>query len=172
MSEYKNNGSYVGEVTQALDELFFKLNETNETKLTNYYDKLIDTYDNAIGEKALIEKAKLLFKQGKFDAVLAMQVPLSKVSDIYDVKPEELIYTSAKSLALEYLKKDDCQMMIGLIEDYKLQFDGMQNDEKLFGCMMRLSRFERAKEISSAHLKDTKLESRFIWSQKALEVLF
>jgi len=172
LSEYKNKGEYVEEVTQALDALFFKLNETNETKLANYYDKLIGTYENAIGEKALIEKAKLLFKQGKFDAVLAMKESLNKVSDTYDVKPEELIYGSAKSLALEYLKKDECQMMIGLVEEYKIQFEGTQNDEKLFGCMMRLSRFERAKEISGGHLKDVKLENRFAWSQKELEVLF
>ena len=63
-------------------------------------------------------------------------------------------------------------MMIGLMEEYKIQFEGTQNDEKLFGCMMRLSRFEKAKEISEAHLKDTKLESRFAWSQKELAVLF
>lgn len=63
-------------------------------------------------------------------------------------------------------------MVIGLIEEYKIQFEGTQNDEKLFGCMMRLSRFERAREISSTHLKDTKLESRFAWSQKELEALF
>ena len=37
---------------------------------------------------------------------------------------------------------------------------------------MRLSRYERAKEISGAHLKDAKLESRYIWAQRDVNVLF
>lgn len=172
LADYKSNGEYVAEVNESLDALFFKLNETNETKLAVYYDKLIKNYSNGIGEKALIEKAKLLLRQGKFNDVLEMKEELSKASDTHEIKPEELIYDAAKSLALEHLKADQCQMVITLAEEYKIDFQNIEGEDKLFTCFMQLSRFERAKEISTAHLKDTKLASRFAWSQREVEVLY
>lgn len=173
LGEYKNSGDYVKEVTENLDALFFKLNETNETKLATYYDKLINNYGtNAIGEKALIEKAKLLFKQGKFNDVLSLKEELRKAVDANDATAEELIYSSAKSLVLGYLKTDECQMVVTLSEEYKLDLQKIDDEAKLFNCFVRLSRYERAKEISTEHLKDIKLESRFIWSEKEVDVLY
>jgi tetratricopeptide (TPR) repeat protein len=173
LAEYKLNGEFVTDVKESLDALFFKLNESNETKLANYYDKLIDTYaSNPIGEKALIEKAKLLLKQGNFSDLLTMKEELLKVHGNYDEKPEELIYGAAKSLSLNYLKEGQCQETVGLIEEYKLIYDGNESEEKLFDCFMRLSRFERAEEISVAHLKDSKIENRFKWSQNEVEALY
>ncbi|MDD3342006.1 MAG: hypothetical protein PHR87_00345 [Sulfurospirillaceae bacterium] len=173
LSEYKQNGDYVDDVKESLDALFFKLNESNETKLASYYDKLIKNYgSNPIGEKALIEKAKLLVKQEKFSELLAMKNELLAVSGTYDEKPEELIYSAAKSLSLNYLKENKCQEVIGLTEEYKLIFDGVQSEEKLFDCFMKLSRFDRAEEISVKHLKEPKLEMRFAWSQKEVDALY
>ncbi|QIR76179.1 hypothetical protein FA592_08010 [Sulfurospirillum diekertiae] len=172
LADYKNSGEYVQEVTESLDELFFKLNENNETKLANYYDKLIETYNNEIGQKALLEKAKLLLKQKRYEEVLKLQKDLEKLPDRYEIKPEELIYEAAKSLALQELLKDECQNTVGLIEEYKLQINEPQYEEKLFQCFMRVSRYDRAKEISDTHLKDAQLISRYAWSQKQVQVLF
>ena len=173
LAEYKLNGEFVDDVKESLDALFFKLNESNETKLADYYDKLIKNYaSNPIGEKALIEKAKLLLKQGKFSELLAMKEALLGVSGHYDEKPEELVYSAAKALSLQYLQESKCQEMIGLTEEYKLIYDGNESEEKLFDCFMRLSRFDRAEEISATHLKDAKLESRFKWSQNEVDVLY
>ncbi|WP_263832298.1 DUF7494 domain-containing protein [Sulfurospirillum oryzae] len=172
LADYKNSGEHVQEVTESLDELFFKLNENNETKLANYYDKLIETYNNEIGQKALLEKAKLLLKQKRFEEVLNLQKDLAKVPDHYEIKPEELIYEAAKSLALQELEKDECQNTVGLIEEYKLQITEPQYEEKLFKCFMRVSRYDRAREISDTHLKDAQLASRYAWSQKQVQVLF
>jgi len=172
LSDYKNSGSYVQEVNESLDELFFKLNENNETKLANYYDKLIENYSNEIGQKALLEKAKLLLKQQRFEEVLALQKELSRVPDRFDIKPEELIYEAAKLLALQKLQKDECQNVVSMIEEYKLQITEPEHEEKMFQCFMRVSRFERAREISSGHLKDSSLESRYKWAQKEVQALF
>lgn len=171
LSEYKNSGEYVEEVTESLDALFFKLNETDEVKLIHYYDKLIENYSNAIGEKALIEKAKLLLKQKKFEDVLAMKLALMKVSGAHGIDPEELIYNAAKALVIEHLDTGQCQVSVALIEEYKLQFEA-NSDEKLFECFLRLSRFEKAKEISTPHLKERKLENRFAWSQREIAALY
>ncbi|WP_333803039.1 tetratricopeptide repeat protein [Sulfurospirillum sp.] len=172
LADYKNSGDYVQEVTESLDELFFKLNENNETKLANYYDKLIENYNNEIGQKALLEKAKLLLKQQRFEEVLALQNELGKVPDRYEIKPEELIYGAAKSLALQKLQKDECQTVVGLIEEYKLQINESEYEEKLYKCFVRVSRFDRAQEISSPHLKDISLQSRYAWAQKEVQVLY
>ena len=172
LADYKNTGAYVPEVTESLDELFFKLNENNETKLAEYYDKLIEKYTNEIGQKALLEKAKLLLKQERYQDVLNLQNELVKLPDHFEIKPEELIYEAAKLLALQVLQKDDCQNTVNLIETYKLHINEPEYEEKLFQCYMRVSRFDRAKEISDTHLKDAKLERRYAWSQKEVQVLF
>lgn len=172
LNDYKNSGDYVQEVTESLDELFFKLNENNETKLANYYDKLIEKYNNEIGQKALLEKAKLLLKQQRFEEVLTLQKELERVPDRFDIKPEELVYESAKALALQQLQKDECLTVVNLIEMYKLQITESEHEEKLFQCFMRVSRFDRAREISTTHLKDSALASRYHWSQKEVQALF
>ena len=173
LDTYRNGGEYVDEVKERLDELFFKRTENNETILANYYDKLIQNYTaNAIGEKALIEKAKLLLKQGEFQKVLELEESLLKAPDAHGVKPEELIYEAAKSQAIKELEKGACQEVVRLVEQYKLHIEGAVYEEKLFGCFMRLARYERAKEISVLHVKDTKLDSRFVWTQRYANVLF
>ena len=172
LADYKNSGEFVQEVTESLDELFFKLNENNETKLADYYDKLIEKYNNEIGQKALLEKAKLLLKQQRYQEVLNLQKQLGNVPDRYEIKPDELIYEAAKALALGELQKDECQNVIGLIETYKLQIAETEYEEKLFKCFMRVSRYDRAKDIAETHLKDAQLASRYAWSQKEVQVLF
>ncbi len=172
LSEYKNGGEFLEEVRERLDELFFKRTENNETLLAQYYDTLIEKYTNAIGEKALVEKAKLLLKQEKYEEVLALEKELLKVSDALDAKPESLIYEAAKALAIKRLQTDACSELVSLIETYKVQMEEPEYEEKLFHCFMRLSRFERAQEISRAHLKDKRLEDRFVWAQREVNVLF
>ena len=172
LAEYKNTGDHVQEVTESLDELFFKLKDNNETELLNHYEKLIQNYNNEIGQKALIEKAKILLKQGKYEDVLALQKALSNVPDKFDTKGDELIYEAAKMLAIKQLEQNECQNAVSLIENYKLHIEEAQHEEKLFQCFMRTSRFENAKEISSAHLKDSVLKSRYYWAQRQVHVLY
>ncbi len=171
LDSYKE-GEYVQEVNESLDRLFFRLTENNETKLEMHYDKLIKNYSNEIGEKALVEKAKLLLKQKRFEDVLALKEQLEKAAGEYEPKPEEIIYEAALTLALQELEKAECHKVVNLIEEHKLQIADGKNDEKIFGCFMQLSRYERAREISANHLADKVLQSRFLWTQKELSALF
>ena len=172
LSEYKH-GAHVEDVKERLDELFFKRKENNETLLASHYDALIERYtNNAIGEKALVEKAKLLLKQGNYEALLALEESLMKSSNVQDVKPEELIYEGAKAWAIQGLQRAQCQNVVRLIETYKLHITESAHEEKLFECFVQLSRYERAKEMSVLHVKDAKLESRFLWSQRHANVAF
>lgn len=170
LREYKE-GEYAQEVKERLDELFFKREESNESKLLEHYDTLIQTYQNAISEKALIEKAKLLLKQGHFEEVLALKESLLKVPDTYGVVPESLLYEAAQALALKRLDEKKCSDVVTLTEVYQLQFAQASKEKELFECFLSLSRFEKAKEISALHVKDKALEDRFIWLQKHAIVL-
>jgi hypothetical protein len=173
LDEYKNTGDYVQEVTESLDALFFELKENNETTLAHYYDKLIEKYtDNEIGQRALLEKANLLFKQKAYANVLALEDALEKIPDRFPLKGAELIYEAAKAFSLEHLNKKQCQESVRLIETYKLQFSEALYDESLFECFMAVSRFDRAREISHKHLNDSTLESRYQWAQKEVQALY
>lgn len=57
---------------------------------------------------------------------------LGESSDRYEIKPEELVVVAAKSLALQKLQKDECQTVVGLIEEYKLQINEPEYEEKLY----------------------------------------
>lgn len=172
LATYKNGGEYVEEVKERLDELFFKRNESNETRLANYYDKLIDTYSNGIGDKALLEKAKLRYKQGAFEEVLTLEKQLIKLPESADDKPEEIIYAAAYGLALQELNTSNCQKVVSLVETYKLHIKESAQESKLFHCFMQQARYDRAEEISALHVKDTKLEERFAWSERHVNALF
>lgn len=172
LANYGNGGEYVEEVKERLDELFFKRNDGNETYLANYYDKLIDTYSNNIGDKALLEKAKLRYKQGAFEEVLSMEENLIKIPDSAEEKPEEIIYAAAYSLAVQELNASACQKVVTLIEQYKLHINESALEAKLFKCFMQQARYDKAKDISALHVKDTKMEERFAWSQRHVNALF
>ena len=165
LAEYKNNGEFIKDVTESLDELFFKRVENNETKLANYYDKLIDNYNNEIGQKALLEKAKLLLKQQRFLDVLSLQKALEKVPDTHEIKPQELIYEAALSLALQKLQQDECQDVVNYIETYKLQITEAKYEPQLFQCFMRLARYRdwetdrKSTRLNSSHITRSRMPS-------------
>jgi len=166
MNEYKS-GDYRKEVQQALDELFFELKETNETKLTNYYDTLISKYKNEIGDRAVVEKAKLLLSNERYKDVLKMQKALKYVSDKNSSEANGLILDAANALSILSLKDDNCAKTVGYIEKYNLDLSKFKQ-KKLFDCLLRTSRFKKANELSKTKIKDKNLKNRFIWLEKYL----
>jgi len=173
LETFKTTGQYVQEVTESLDALFFERHENNETKLVAYYDNLIEKYtNNEIGQRALLEKANLLLKQKAFTKVLELEEALNNVPDQFELKGAELIYAAAKALSVEHLGKKECQSSVYFIETYKLLIDEPLYQEPLFECFMATARYERAHEISSAHLQDSTLQSRYQWAQKEVQALF
>jgi len=168
LKEYKN-GDYKDDIQTSLDELFFELNETNETKLANYYDKLIGKYKNKIGDRAVIEKAKLLLSQKRYEDVLKMQDALDYVSESNTTS--EYIVTASNALAIIALKDDKCNQAVSYIEKYKLNLEQFDNS-KIFDCFIRTSRYTRAKNLSEIRIKDGTLKERNEWMQKYLLSLY
>jgi tetratricopeptide (TPR) repeat protein len=161
LKEYKY-GEYKDDVQIALDELFFELNETNETKLANYYDELIEKYKNKIGDKATIEKAKLLLNQKRYKDVLKMQNSLDYISESNSTN--EYVLDAANALVNLSLEKDECNEAVLYIEKYKLDLEKFDKD-RVFECLMRTSRYTKANTLSQMYIKDSSLKTRNKWMQ-------
>lgn len=170
--EYKSNykdGDYIDEVNQALDELFFKTKETNETKLLNYYNVLISKYNNNIKDKAVIEKAKLLMKQKKFDEVLGMKDLLERTADHNASTSSNLIEDAGYALIEKELSSQNCNKAISILENYKLEQNTVVHKEKLFSCLMVTSRYLSAEKLANAGLKSTSFAQKFQWLQNFID---
>ena len=168
LEEYKY-GDYKDDVQISLDELFFELNETNETKLANYYDELIEKYQNKIGDKAVVEKAKLLLSQKRYEDVLKMQSALEYISE--NNTTSKYVTTASSTLVVLALKEDKCSQAVNYIEKYKLNLEKFDS-KKVFECFIRTSRYTRAKNLSENYIKEGKLKSRNEWMQKYLLSLY
>lgn len=166
LKEYKY-GEYKDEVQTNLDELFFELNETNETKLANYYDELISKYQNKIGDKAVVEKAKLLFSQKRYEDVLKMKSSLDYVNDNNSSKNHKIIEDAASALVLKELDEDNCNLAVNYIEKYNLEVE-VFDKVKVFDCFIKTARFEKAETHSQKYIKSKNLKDRFTWLQKYL----
>lgn len=161
-------GQYKEEVQEALDELFFELEETNETKLANYYDTLINKYENKISDRALEEKAKLFLDKGNYEEVLNMQDPLMRINDTNastQTQAHPLVRSAAQALAKQEIKNDNCTRAINLFKAYKLD-SGAFDSQALFECMLRTSRFEKAGNIAQKELENSDLNEKLAWMER------
>lgn len=170
LNEYKS-GDFREEVQESMDRLFFELNETNETKLANYYDELIEKYKNNIGDKAVVEKAKLLLSQKRYEDVLKMQDVLLQVSDDNSTQIQQIVSEAASSLTKNSMNNDDCLEAVKYIEEYKLPEDNFES-QKIYNCLMRSSRYQRAKELSEGKINSSDLHVRKIWLENYVGSLY
>jgi hypothetical protein len=170
LKEYKS-GEYIDKVQEALDELFFELKETNATKLENYYNELINKYQNKIGDRAIVEKAKLLLKEKRYSDVLKMQSALLRVSDDNNTQINNLVNQAASALTKGDMKDNDCLGAVKYMEEYKLEENSFEAN-KVYECFMRTSRFIKAKELSEMKIQSKNLKEKLKWLENYLASLY
>ncbi|MBE0491592.1 MAG: hypothetical protein IBX44_05030 [Sulfurospirillum sp.] len=168
--EYKN-GDFSQDVQEALDALFFELQETNESKLANYYETLIERYQNDIGKKALIEKAKLLLAQKRFTDVLKMQDALQAIADENTSQNSQIITDAAFALTNQALNEDNCIQAVGYIEQFTIDPNTL-DATKAFECFIRTSRYEHAKTLSLTNTNTKDLKQKLFWLERYLKSVF
>lgn len=78
-----------------------------------------------------MKKQNYCSSRKKYESVLELAPSLLKLQEGQDFQPESLIYEAAHALALKHLNNDACSDVVNLMETYKLQFEGNQNEEKL-----------------------------------------
>ncbi|NOX16466.1 MAG: hypothetical protein GXP61_10700 [Epsilonproteobacteria bacterium] len=166
---YKD-GVYIDEVNRAIDRLFFKLKETNTTKLIRYYNILIKKYNNDIKDKAVIAKAKLLLKEKKYQKVLSMKKMIDEAVDQNSSVGKQLINSAATVLFYESLKKKQCKKAVDFVEKYKLDIYKADNEEMLYKCFLVTARYKKAQLLTIRGLENKNFKQKFKWLQKNIQV--
>ncbi|WP_331775158.1 tetratricopeptide repeat protein [Sulfurospirillum sp. 1612] len=163
-------GDYIDHVNRALDELFFETDENNETKLLNYYNVLIGKYNNFIKDKAIIEKAKLLIKNGQYAEVLKMKDLLMSIKNEDKNSSKALLYQAGYALVDQDLKNHACERAILVLETHKLELHHIQDKAKLFTCLMRTSRYQKANQLAQSMATAGDLNHKFGWLERLINV--
>ncbi|MBE2984585.1 hypothetical protein CCAL9344_02395 [Campylobacter sp. RM9344] len=168
-SEFKYNGEYSAEVTQALDALFFELKENNSTKLHEHYRSLMDKYDSSdIGKKALVSEMALNFNERKYRDVLSYT---QKARDLNLTEATNYLDRAAYELARIGFINNDCQIVINLLENYDVDKISLPQF-KLYECYFRTARYNDALNLSKSHIKDENLEDRVEWLVNLSKILY
>jgi len=151
------DSQYSTEVQETLDSLFYIPEDANKTALMAEYENLETKYaDQEIGQKAALEKAKLLYSEKRYQAVLDLEGSGIEKEDGYS----ELQHDSAKALALMNLEKGKCARAINLSQEYNLSLEA-RFDESLYTCSYKTGNYALAKTTAQKHLKDK--EKRLEW---------
>ncbi|PHR59589.1 MAG: hypothetical protein COA44_01215 [Arcobacter sp.] len=156
---------YTSEVQEALDSLFYTPTDANTTVLLAEYDALQDKYANEeIGNKAAFQKAKLLFDNKQYQAVLEMQDSGAQNEAGY----YELNKKAATLLVLNELENKECSKAIFLSMEHNVSIDA-QYDESLYTCAFKTGSYTLAKDVSKKHLKDK--QDRLKWLYRYAKTL-
>lgn len=146
IANYPKNPQLKDVVTRD-NKLLFGLNRTDSEKL-KIYDYLIENYkgsENA--QKALNLKAKIFYKEKKYEEVLKLA---PKLSD------KKLVMDTHLSMFLDALKANKCQVAIRIyidVKDFPLPKD---KEDETFNCLYKLGFHKQAIEISKGKAQAAK----------------
>jgi len=154
---------YIGFVKSRLDKILLDIDEKNETKKIANIDNILKNYsDDPIYKKALIEKAKILIEDGKYEELFALEKPLKENGG------EKFLAFGAQKKIGEDLQKDNCKDAIYLKDEYNVTVKP-KHDEKFFNCLMRTAQYKEALEITKKHKDEKDLKRRLLWLYHALK---
>lgn len=166
------NGAGMEEIKHAKDGLFFEKSEPKGKEGINKYNDLIDRYGNdSVGQKALYKKAKLLFKEEKFQEVLDIESDLYRLNTKDFPEVNTIIGQSAIALTKKKLQALKCAEAMTLHKMYRLKLQP-QWDGLTFDCALRMGNFPVAKKIATPHLKAPTIVERQIWLSRLAKVHF
>ena len=170
--EQFSQGQYEEEVQEGLDKLFFELSETNSTKLEVYYDTLRERYDNEISQKAVVEKIKLLTKEERYLEALNLDPVVREMAE-GTLKEEgmEALSQAALLRGNEAIEEDQCKEAVALMERYGVG-ERLDNRQKVYECLMRLSRYENAINEAQKYIQERDLRERLSWMENLNRALF
>ncbi len=158
------NGDYIGFVKSRLDKTLLDINEKNATKKMANIDNILAKYPNdPIYKKALIEKAQILIENGKYKKLFALEKEL-KAND----GAKFLQYGAQKKIS-EDLKIFNCKAAMYLLDEYNITVE-VQDEERLFNCLMKFAKYKKALNISQKYLEDKVLPKRLKWMYQTLKL--
>ncbi len=166
------DGDYISAIQTAKDGLFFDNDELNATAKLAEYDKLIEEYTgDVIADKALYEKAKLLLKEKKYAAVLALQSDLKNLDSDKFSDVESIIKDAARGLMEVSLKEKNCKNVLVVANDYNITLSNSW-DDGIYACAMKGGDYQLSASIASKNLKSTDIKLRKKWLYRYIKVDF
>jgi len=165
-------GDFVDVVQTAKDALFFEVSDLNSTAKLAEFDKLIQEYKNdSIGERALYEKAKLLFKEGKYSEVLALKEELKSLDETEYKDVKKIIQDAAKGEMQESLQNKNCKRVLVISNEYNITLSDKW-DDGIYNCAMMGGDFQLSKAIALKNLKSKDFDTRKKWLYRYIKVDF
>jgi tetratricopeptide (TPR) repeat protein len=160
-------GIYSDIVKNNLDRLFFKLKDANTTEQLEHYEYVLNTYDEQeIYNRAVEEKAKILFAQQKYSEADIMR---DKLKDV-NVSEYQVFADTTKELIKSYLTQDNCIEASRLYIEREVSME-RKYDTPLFECLMRLSSYPKAKEIFERNIQSEDIKQKANWMAKGVKLL-
>jgi len=159
LNSYKES-DYTPEVQEALDGLFYTPEDANVSALMAEYDTLQEKYANEeIAQKAALQKAKLLYADKQYEAVLKMEGSgVENEPGYFELKTE-----AALKLVLNELEKGECAKAISLSKEHNISVE-RQYDDKLYACAYKTGNYALAKTTAQEHIKDKQKRLQWLYN--------
>ncbi len=171
ISQY-DDGLFIEMVEVAKDALFFDTNDANYSVKLQELDNLIEVYDtDTIGNRAVYEKAKLLFENKKYSLVLDMKESIIELDAEFYEDKEDIIVDSAIAVMKLALKNKECREVLNISNDYNITLSN-EWDEGIYECSMMGGNYSLSKEVSARNLKSKDLNLRKLWLYRYIKVDF
>jgi len=166
------DGDYIDAVQTAKDGLFFERNDLNTTAKLAEFDNLMETYaGDTIANKALYEKAKLLLKTKRYDAVLALKDKLKNLDSEVYTDTDKILKEAARGAMQESLQKKNCKNVLVVSHDYNITLSNKW-DDGIYVCAMKGGDFKLSKSIASKNLESKNLQHRKKWLYRYAKIDF
>ncbi len=166
------DGDFIKEVEFTKDGLFFDTQDLNATAKLAEYEKLIETYSNdTIGNRAVYERAKLLFELGEFDTIIKTKDPLLQLDAEVFKDKEEIVTNAAIGIMKRSLEHKECKDVIAISNEYNITLSA-DWDDGLFSCAMQGGDFQLAKNIALKNINTQDEDMRKEWLYRYIKVDF
>jgi len=165
-------GQYVDEVKRRKDALFFDVSDENSTQKLEDYNLLINKYQgDSIAQRAIYEKAKLLYEMSRYQEVLDMKDTLLSLDPAIYKDTQELIENAAIGLMKISLKNRECVKVVDLSKNYDINLS-VKWDSDLYNCYIDAGDYDKAKVIAHSHIRSKDFSERISWLQRYIKIDF
>jgi tetratricopeptide (TPR) repeat protein len=157
------DGRYNEFIKERMDKVLIHIKDKNSSKKIKDIDNILKKYSNEpIYKEALIQKAKLLIQEQKYDEVLNM------LKELNDINETSYIKLSAEKLLYRYLDSGNCLESIEIVDKYKVRLDGKKL-YKLGDCYYRSARYKKCLELSTKFIKSKEIDNGKNWYYLAIK---
>ncbi len=166
------DGVFIEMIEIAKDALFFDTNDANYSVKLKEFEYLIEEYDtDTIGNRAVYEKAKLLFINKKYSQVLDMKESILELDAEFYEDKEDIIVNSAIGVMKLALKNKECQKVLNISNDYDITLSN-EWDDGVYECSMMGADYLLSKKVSARNLKSKDIDLRKLWLYRYIKVDF